>query len=76
MPDVELRISILNINYTFRGFNAISDLKEFCDDRCSESRDGSGPCEIDEPPDCPTPVETVMLRPERGNGGDADPERI
>ena len=69
MPEVELRISILNVEYIFKGFNAISDLKKFCDELCSDSRDcyGEAGCTVDEPL---LPEPQSMLRPLRGNGED------
>ena len=34
--EIELEISIVNLTYRFRGFDAIRDLKEFCDEHASE----------------------------------------
>ena len=48
--EIELEISIVNLTYRFRGFDAIRDLKEFCDAHASEGKS------FDEEPDIPAPV--------------------
>ena len=42
MPDVEDRITVRNLTYTVRGFNAIADLKKWLDEN-AECR-GSDEC--------------------------------
>lgn len=35
MPEVEIHVSILNLNYVVRGFSAIHELKEWLDEHAS-----------------------------------------
>jgi hypothetical protein len=53
--DIEITIDIVNLRYVFRGFDAIKDLKTFCDDNASEEC-GELACELPNSPEVPTVV--------------------
>lgn len=39
MPDVEMTVTLLNLNYHVRGFNAIADLKAWLDENAASCDD-------------------------------------
>jgi hypothetical protein len=59
MPEIEFRLDILNLRYTFRGMDAFRALKEFCDAECSEVGN------VWDPPICDSP--TVETATDSGN---------